>query len=489
MENTRDNKMKLQLIVESITQDPSVDKETKAKLIIHATSLVCAIVAAQPIPFADIAVLTPIQLVMVTALNKIMGNPFEKSSIKEIVISLSGVVGWGTLAQHTILGLYKTVLPFMGGLTTIPLVYAATFGLGIGAKYMIEAKKNDQNISDAELKKAIEKAKQEAKVSQQKLTMAESLEQINALLKDADVYAEYKDNLLALERNIRELYNNEVSMDTDVNNLILKRKQIILARLNEKYQSVKINDYVLSALSIIDSKLFIEKAEPAISQICFKMAKLNCVASRSFGKGKIFEIETDFGSLLVKQQKEKEIILIDFNDDIKENSLLSYMSFNKTGTTQIKKDGEIGECFRDIIKNAKDYVYIVSPWVSHKPFDATQKAMKEALKKNPDINFKILYGYKDKDPNSSKDERITTSRKYIKEYEKEFGSTLESKETNTHVKLVIADDKCFLIGSMNFLSFLGDYRYVKEDGLRHEVVMLSHDKEMLQELKEAYFNW
>ena len=157
MENTRDNKMKLQLIVESITQDPSVDKETKAKLIIHATSLVCAIVAAQPIPFADIAVLTPIQLVMVTALNKIMGNPFEKSSIKEIVISLSGVVGWGTLAQHTILGLYKTVLPFMGGLTTIPLVYAATFGLGIGAKYMIEAKKNDQNISDAELKKAIER--------------------------------------------------------------------------------------------------------------------------------------------------------------------------------------------------------------------------------------------------------------------------------------------------------------------------------------------
>jgi phosphatidylserine/phosphatidylglycerophosphate/cardiolipin synthase-like enzyme len=115
--------------------------------------------------------------------------------------------------------------------------------------------------------------------------------------------------------------------------------------------------------------------------------------------------------------------------------------------------------------------------------------MKEALKKNPDIKFKILYGYKDKDPNSSKDERITTSRKYIKEYEKEFGSALESKETNTHVKLVIADDKCFLIGSMNFLSFLGDYRYVKEDGLRHEVVMLSHDKEMLQELKEAYFNW
>ena len=48
-------------------------------------------------------------------------KPFEDSSLKEILTSLIGIVGWGTLAQHTILGLYKTVLPFMGAITTIPL--------------------------------------------------------------------------------------------------------------------------------------------------------------------------------------------------------------------------------------------------------------------------------------------------------------------------------------------------------------------------------
>lgn len=104
------------------------------KGIIQVTALTCAVVAAQPIPFADIVILTPIQLVMMTALNKVLGNPFEDSSLKEILASLIGVVGWGTLAQHTILGLYKTVIPFLGAVTTMPLVYASTVALGTGGK-------------------------------------------------------------------------------------------------------------------------------------------------------------------------------------------------------------------------------------------------------------------------------------------------------------------------------------------------------------------
>lgn len=136
-----ENTEKLQAIADAVVQDPSIDKNMKVQLIIHATSLICAIVAVQPIPFADIFVLSPIQLIMVTALNKILDNPFEKSSLKEILTSLLGIVGWGTLAQHLILGLYKTVLPFMGALTTIPLVYGATYALGTGAKILITAKK------------------------------------------------------------------------------------------------------------------------------------------------------------------------------------------------------------------------------------------------------------------------------------------------------------------------------------------------------------
>lgn len=165
----------------------------KVNCIIQATALTCAIVAAQPIPFADIFVLTPIQLVMMAALNKVLGNSFEDSSLKEILTSLIGVVGWGTLAQYTILGLYKTVIPFMGAITTIPLVYAATFALGTGGKWLIEAKINDQTISNDKVKKIMEEAKKEAIKDGKNLTVSEAIKQIKTLFSTVDEYEKYKD--------------------------------------------------------------------------------------------------------------------------------------------------------------------------------------------------------------------------------------------------------------------------------------------------------
>jgi len=146
-----------------IAEDPSIPEEKKVHLIVHLTALACALVAVQPIPFADIFVLTPIQLVMVTMMNRVMGRPAGEDKIKEIVASLLAVVGWGILAQQTILGLYKTVLPFMGGLTTIPLVYAATVGLGYAAKAFLEAKRQDRTVPKDDLKRIASEAREKAR--------------------------------------------------------------------------------------------------------------------------------------------------------------------------------------------------------------------------------------------------------------------------------------------------------------------------------------
>lgn len=141
-------------LLNSIIEDPSIPETKKLDVIIHLTALTCAVVAVQPIPFADLFILSPIQVVMVIAMSRVLGNPVGKNGAGEIIASIVGVVGWGVLAQQVVLGLYKTV---------IPLVYGATTGLGYGAKAILEARKNDQKITDAEIKKIQEQAAKQAK--------------------------------------------------------------------------------------------------------------------------------------------------------------------------------------------------------------------------------------------------------------------------------------------------------------------------------------
>ena len=76
-----------------IAIDPSISEETKIHTIIHATALVCAIIAVQPIPFADLFILSPVQLVMVVSLNKVINGIDSKADSKELLAYIAGVVG------------------------------------------------------------------------------------------------------------------------------------------------------------------------------------------------------------------------------------------------------------------------------------------------------------------------------------------------------------------------------------------------------------
>lgn len=490
-QQVEDNKNKLQKIVDAIIQDPSIDKNAKAKVIIHATALICAIVAVQPIPFADIFVLSPIQLVMVTALNKVLGNPYQKSSLKEVLTSLLGVVGWGTMAQHIILGLYKSVLPFMGGLTTIPLVYAATFALGCGAKVLIESKKNQQNISDEALKAAFQKAKAEASAEQKRLTMTEALEQINTLLKDADNYNLYKNQLLSLDRKINSTFSPETDMNTDLSKLFTRRKTLIVNRIKNKYKNIKAGNYIYNLLTVLDGKIFTEVAEPIISQINYNLAGMDCVKSSPSKKGTFFEINTELGMILVNRQNKYEILSIQFAEAYTDNPFIPYMTSKVSENTTLLQDAQIKERFHWMIKNAKKYIYIISPWVGSYPYKTVASLMQEAVAQNPNLKIKVIYGMKDFSSSSQarENKRLEESRTYVKKYQEQLGTAFSFKESNTHVKLVICDDECYLLGSMNVLSFDADYEGKATEQLHHEVSLFSQDKDMLLQLKEAYFNW
>ena len=116
-----------------IPADKKIDK------ILLSFSTICAATAVQPIPFADIFILTPIQLYMGTLIARVRGYEFTMSQVyKEIL----GLLGLSYLAQQTAIGLYKTVLPFLGGFMTIPLVFGLTYAIGKVMNFYFVSKKS-----------------------------------------------------------------------------------------------------------------------------------------------------------------------------------------------------------------------------------------------------------------------------------------------------------------------------------------------------------
>ena len=131
--------------LKSLLEDKKLDKETKINRIIHLTGAVCGLIALQPIPIADILILTPIQILMVLYIGKVLGFEITVSRATGILTEILGVVGLGIVSQNLILLGYKTIIPYLGGAFTVPFVWAATFGIGSVARMYYKLKK-DVNI-------------------------------------------------------------------------------------------------------------------------------------------------------------------------------------------------------------------------------------------------------------------------------------------------------------------------------------------------------
>lgn len=156
-------KAKLDRELLEIEKRQDLTEEEKVAKIINWFSIVCAAVAIQPLPFADIMILTPIQVGMAERLASIRGIKVSKSKAKDILIEVGKVVGLGLLAQQTAIGLYKTILPGLGGLMSIPLVYGLTYGIGRVLDFNYMQMRKGRKASKKELKRVFEQAKAEGK--------------------------------------------------------------------------------------------------------------------------------------------------------------------------------------------------------------------------------------------------------------------------------------------------------------------------------------
>lgn len=147
------------------------------------------------------------------------------------------------------------------------------------------------------------------------------------------------------------------------------------------------------------------------------------------------------------------------------------------------------------IEKAQKELDIIVPFVDGDQANYMKERFKRATRDN-DLKIRLLFGYGDKNkygvvPEKNRG-RLEKARKNVKEWSTYLGQrNFRAREINTHIKLVIVDDREFMIGSANILSFAGQYDEAKKahNDLHSEIMMVSDDKKQISELKKKYFDW
>ena len=154
---------KLQRHVTDIEKRSDLTDDQKVSHIIVIFSTVCSAVAVQPIPFADIFILTPLQAFMGTRISAIRGLRLSEKETSDIIKEIFGVIGMGMIAQQLGIGFAKIFFPIFGGVATVPVVFSLTYAIGhVMDKYFVH-RAAGRKMSPEEMKAAWEDAKAKGK--------------------------------------------------------------------------------------------------------------------------------------------------------------------------------------------------------------------------------------------------------------------------------------------------------------------------------------
>ena len=149
--------------ITEIEHRTDISDEQKVSRITHIACATCAGVAIQPIPFADIFVLTPIQAYFASRIAAIRGVPVSESDAADWIKEIVGIVGMGIIAQQVAIGIWKIVTFGLGGLLTIPLVYGLTYAVMKVSDAYFAAKARNVKLTDEQIKTIWKGAFQEGK--------------------------------------------------------------------------------------------------------------------------------------------------------------------------------------------------------------------------------------------------------------------------------------------------------------------------------------
>jgi uncharacterized protein (DUF697 family) len=117
------------------------DKQTQAEigqLLVKSTTAICTAIGAQPIPLADLPILTTLQLVMVSGIMYVSGRERSLRAAAEFVAALGANVGAGMLLREGARAILKLV-PGWGNIVCGMVAGAGTYAIGRAAiTYFLE---------------------------------------------------------------------------------------------------------------------------------------------------------------------------------------------------------------------------------------------------------------------------------------------------------------------------------------------------------------
>jgi uncharacterized protein (DUF697 family) len=120
-----------------ISRDRSQQREV-AQVLVRSTSAICAAIGAQPIPLADLPVLTALQLLMVSAIMYVSGRERSLRMATEFVGALGANLGVAMLLREGVRAAVKFV-PGWGNVVSGMVAGAGTYAIGrAAAAFFIE---------------------------------------------------------------------------------------------------------------------------------------------------------------------------------------------------------------------------------------------------------------------------------------------------------------------------------------------------------------
>lgn len=255
----------------NLESDDTLSTEEKVKTIIYTTSIICAAITIQPIPFIDAILLTPIQLLMIVNLTTVMQkeiaikengnyikNAYEVEG-KEILLTIASATGAGLVAQQGLVGLYKTFMPFVGAVTAIPMAFATTFAIGTVAKTVIEKRLKNEEVDKEMIKNEFNELLhfKEAEMKEKDDLIGFLNEEINKL---GSENSHYKVEISRLEEELDEVHEKIEQASIMRNDLVtiiddnVEISETIFVEIDNATESIYLSIYDISEYDLL-SKL------------------------------------------------------------------------------------------------------------------------------------------------------------------------------------------------------------------------------------------
>lgn len=264
---------------------------------------------------------------------------------------------------------------------------------------------------------------------------------------------------------------------------------------NRKSRNIRVKDE--KKILYHNTTLLIFEKDDKYKMLCYDNCGVNGIDNsitkklqELFENGSLYEVINEnlnikgktFNHILNNYERELEI---EEDEDIKEILYEIKETVKEADNLEYIMNYDIRKKFLNYLENAKESLYIISPWMNNYIINSDFiKKLENLLNKG--VRVRIIYGISSKDEikEDFRNKNTDSIAKKLKDMAKPYGELFKITHGQTHEKLVICDRKYYINGSFNFLSYSGE-----SDGkFRNEGSTYSENKKLIDKTIKLRFD-